>query len=171
MRDVVFCSPQQYHVSKQNWSRKFIFVLITDIHHYLILLVFWISIHSHDIFCKGTTRYICLCSPCIPPNYTIPCVFHAARECFEAIFPAFLPPPPLAVSKIPCAFISKAIVAFSLCCFNVGPSSLTLAQHWNNIGWMLSITVLAFPFIIQKRKIIIKITFNSQDWQLFWFKL
>ena len=133
MRDVVFCSPQQYHVSKQNWSWKFIFVLITDIHQYLILLVFLINIHSHDIFCKGTTRYICLCFPCIPSNYTIPCVFHAARECFEAIFPAFLPPPPLAVGKIPCAFISKGIHPMLFQCwaivFDAGPS---LKQQWVN---------------------------------------
>ena len=26
--------------------------------------------------------------------------------------------------------------AFTRCCFNVGPASSTLAQHWNNIGWM-----------------------------------
>ena len=26
--------------------------------------------------------------------------------------------------------------AFTLCCFNVGPPSSTLAQHWNSIGWM-----------------------------------
>ena len=25
---------------------------------------------------------------------------------------------------------------FTLCCFNVGPPSSTLAQHWNTIGWM-----------------------------------
>ena len=24
---------------------------------------------------------------------------------------------------------------FTQCCFNVGPPSATLAQHWNNIGW------------------------------------
>ena len=26
--------------------------------------------------------------------------------------------------------------AFTQCCFNVGPPSSTLAQHWNSIGWM-----------------------------------
>ena len=26
--------------------------------------------------------------------------------------------------------------AFTQCCFNVGPPSSTLLQHWNNIGWM-----------------------------------
>ena len=26
--------------------------------------------------------------------------------------------------------------AFTQCCFNVGPALKTVAQHWNNIGWM-----------------------------------
>ena len=26
--------------------------------------------------------------------------------------------------------------AFTQCCFNVGPASKTVAQHWNSIGWM-----------------------------------
>ena len=27
--------------------------------------------------------------------------------------------------------------AFTRCCFNVGPSSSTLTQHWNIIGWII----------------------------------
>ena len=26
--------------------------------------------------------------------------------------------------------------AFTQCCFNVGPASKTVGQHWNSIGWM-----------------------------------
>ena len=28
---------------------------------------------------------------------------------------------------------------FTRCCFNVGPASKTVAQHWNSIGWMSSV--------------------------------
>ena len=26
---------------------------------------------------------------------------------------------------------------FAQCCFNVGPATKTVGQHWNNIGWMI----------------------------------
>ena len=31
---------------------------------------------------------------------------------------------------------TSCLEAFTQCCFNVGPPSSTLAQHWNSIGWM-----------------------------------
>ena len=32
--------------------------------------------------------------------------------------------------------LSKQTRAFTQCCFNVGPASKTVAQHWNIIGWV-----------------------------------
>ena len=34
------------------------------------------------------------------------------------------------------------------CCFNVGPASKTVGQHWNNIGWIPRVCWLIFPFYL-----------------------
>ena len=38
--------------------------------------------------------------------------------------------------------------AFTQCCFNVGPPSSTLAQHWNSIGWMSRVCWVVFIEIL-----------------------